>query len=304
MTINDHAASFAGRPIEEFSSDVGIQNVDAAIRLACEFEGDVSMTDLIDQLREDPKAPQIKALVIGLWATDVDDPADPVYAKLAEPETVEAFASLTALFVGDIVYEEQEISWIKQGDVAPVLRAYPALEVLRVRGGDGLVLAGLESDALETLIVETGGLSRECVAQVCAAKLPNLAHLELWLGSEDYGGEHTVDDVMPLLSGRLFPKLRHLGLRDCQYTDDLARALVDAPVLSQLRSLDLSMGTLGDVGAQSLIASPLLKKLELLDVSHHYMSPAVATELAAQGPTVRATDAQGPDAERYIQVAE
>lgn len=55
MTINDHAASFAGRPIEEFSSDVGIQNVDAAIRLACEFEGDVSMTDLIDQLREDPR---------------------------------------------------------------------------------------------------------------------------------------------------------------------------------------------------------------------------------------------------------
>jgi hypothetical protein len=304
MTVGDHAASFSGRPIEEYSPDDGIQNSDAAIRIACEFDGDVSMTDLLDTLRADPSAPEIKALVLGLWATDVDDPADPVYAKLAEPETVAAFSSLTALFVGDIIGEEQEISWINQADIAPVMRAYPALQTLRVRGGNGLALGGLDSDALETLIVETGGLSRECIAQVCAARLPNLKHLELWLGSENYGANHTVDDVMPILSGRLFPKLRHLALRDCEYTDDLARAVADAPVLSQLDTLDLSMGTLGDEGAQALIASPQVKKLKRLDVSHHYMSPAVAKELAALGPKVIADDAQGAGDERYVQVAE
>ncbi len=304
MTIGEHESSFAGRPIEEFSSDAGIQNVDAAIRIAVEFDDDVSMTDLIDQLREDPKAPQIKALVLGSWATDVEDPAEPVYAKLAEPESIEAFANVTAIFIGDITYEEQEISWIKQGDIAPVLAAYPKLEVVRVRGGDGLSLGGLDSPVLKTLIVETGGLSCACVEQVCAANLPNLEHLELWLGSENYGADHSVDDLMPLLSGRLFPRLRYLGLRDCEYSDDVARAAAEAPVLSQLEVLDLSKGTFGDEGARALIDSAQVKKLKTLDVSHHYMSPAVATELSAVGIQVIAADPQGQGAERYIEVSE
>jgi hypothetical protein len=306
MKVRTHVQSFAGRPVESYSTDDGVQNVDAAIRIAGDYENDVELVDLLDALREDEQAPQIKALILGMWSSDTDDPADPVYEKLVEPETVAAFSSLTALFVGDITGEEQNISDINQADIAPVMRAYPALRTLRIRGGFELALNGLDSDALETLIVETGGLSRDCIAQVCAARLPNLEHLELWLGSEryNYGKQHTIDDVMPILSGRLFPKLRHLALRDCEYTDELARALADAPVLSQLDTLDLSMGTLGDEGANALIASPQVKKLKQLDVSHHYMSPAVAAALAALGPTVIAKDAQGAGDERYVQVAE
>jgi hypothetical protein len=305
MKVRTHVQSFAGRPVESYSTDDGVQNVDAAIRIAGDYENDVELVDLLDALRADPKAPQIKALILGMWSSDTDDdPVDPVYEKLVEPETVAAFSSLTALFVGDITGEEQNISDINQADIAPVMRAYPALRTLHIRGGFELALNGLDSDALETLIVETGGLSRDCIAQVCAARLPNLENLELWLGTENYGGDHTVDDVMPILSGRLFPKLRRLALRDCEYTDDLARAVADAPVLSQLDTLDLSMGTLGDEGAQALIASPQVKKLKRLDVSHHYMSPAVAQELSALGPKVIANDAQGAGDERYVQVAE
>jgi hypothetical protein len=307
MTIGEHDSTFEGRPIEEFSSDAGVQNVEAAIRLAVAYdawEDGTKVPDLIAQLCEDPKAPQVKALVIGPWGYDGDDPADPIYAKLAEPEVAETLSGLKALFVGDITYEEQEISWIVQGDVAPVLAAYPQLEVLRVRGGNGLALNGLESSSLKKLIVEAGGLRREIIEQVCNSKLPNLEHLELWLGSENYDANHTVDDLMPLLSGRLFPKLRYLGLRDCEYTDDVARAAADAPVLSQLDTLDLSMGTFGDDGARALIASPQTKKLKTLDVSHHYMSPAVAAELAAIGPKLIADEGQDPGAERYIQVSE
>lgn len=305
MTSRDN--TFAGRPIEEWNNEDGIRNSEAAIRVALDYdmwEDETKLPDLLSELCEDPKAPQIKALIIGPWSYEPEDGVGAVYERLASPEVVEQLSGLRALFVGDINAEASEISWITQGDVGPVLRAYPALEVLRVRGGNELALSSLSSTALETLIVESGGLPRSVIETICAAKLPNLQHLELWLGSENYGADHSIDDLMPILSGRLFPKLRHLGLRDCEYTDDVARAISDAPVLGQLESLDLSMGTLGDVGAAALLASPQLSRLKRLDVSHHYMTDEVRRRLEASGPVVVANEAQGAESERYIQVSE
>ena len=51
---------------------------------------------------------------------------------------------LKGLFIGDITYEECEISWIIQSDVSPVLTAYPELELFRVRGGQDLSLGQLD----------------------------------------------------------------------------------------------------------------------------------------------------------------
>ena len=55
-------------------------------------------------------------------------------------EAADRLTGLTALFLGEMTCEENEISWIQQGDVTPLLRAFPRLEVLRVRGGEGLEL--------------------------------------------------------------------------------------------------------------------------------------------------------------------
>ena len=98
--------------------------------------------------------------------------------------------NLRALFLGDIIYEECEISWINQTDMSPLLRAYPALEHFRVRGGTGLHFSALRHDRLTSLIVETGGLGGDVVAR-CGDRRPAAAwmHLELWLGSTNYGGD-------------------------------------------------------------------------------------------------------------------
>ncbi|MBL8677688.1 MAG: STM4015 family protein [Myxococcales bacterium] len=308
MVVSSQASTFAGRPIEQWDNEIGIQNADAAIRVGLDYdawEDGTKLPDLLSELCEDPKAPQIKALVIGAWSFEPEDGASELYARLASPEIVARLSSLRALFVGDITGEECEISWITQSDVGPVLRAYPALEVLQVRGGNSLALSDLSSPALVKLVIETGGLPRSCIESVCNAKLPNLAHLELWLGSENYGADHSVDDLMPLLSGRLFPKLRYLGLRDSEYSDEIARVIADAPVLSQLETLDLSMGTLGDEGAEALLASPQIAKLATLDVSHHYMSDAMVKRLASIGPRLLSSEPQGADSNRrYIQVSE
>jgi hypothetical protein len=210
------------------------------------------------------------------------------------------------LFIGDITYEEYEISWINQCDLSGLLKAYPALEYLRVRGGNELSLGkSLRHEGLRYLIIESGGLPPGVVAEVVHADLPNLQHLELWLGSDNYGFDSTVSDFDVILKGSSFPKLRYLGLRDSVIADDLANALSTAPIVHQLEVLDLSMGTLGDDGAKALMQSAAIGKLKLLDLHHHYISAGVAAELKKLSISVNLDEQkEEEEGDRYIQVAE
>jgi Leucine Rich repeat len=193
-----------------------------------------------------------------------------------------------------------------QSDVSPLLTAYPQLEYLQVRGNQGLSLGALQHDRLKSLVVETGGLSVNVVREVCNAQLPELEHLELWLGIEDYGGDTTVDDLQPILSGQLFPKLRYLGLRDSEIADEIAIALASAPVLEQIQVLDLSLGVLRDVGAEALIDNAAIAQLEKLDIHHHYVSEELVARLEELGIELDASDRQEEDeydGESYFYVA-
>jgi hypothetical protein len=87
------------------------------------------------------------------------------------------------------------------------LKAYTKLEYLQVRGGDGYYEApdrywqdfiSLRHESLKVLIIETGGLCREKISQILSLELPALEHLELWLGSHEYGGDSSIDDLMPI----------------------------------------------------------------------------------------------------------
>lgn len=145
------------------------------------------------------------------------------------------------------------------------------------------------------------------------AQLPELKHLELWLGTDAYGRTCTVEDFGPLLAGQLFPKLHYLGLRDSDLADPLAVVLARAPILELIRTLDLSLGTLSDTGVQALLDSAALTHLESLDIHHHYCSDAMETSLVeamkAAGVKLDASDNQRHskyfDAERhYVAVGE
>jgi hypothetical protein len=108
---------------------------------------------------------------------------------------------------------------------------------------------------------------------IAEAKLPACEHLDVWLGDESYGGDATWKDVAPLLSSRELPSLRHLGLRNAQLTDELARALPSSPILRQLKSVDLSLGTLTDEGARAPAdRRGALEHLEVLDVRDNLLT--------------------------------
>jgi hypothetical protein len=218
--------------------------------------------------------------------------------------------SLEALFIGDIVGEESEISWIRQSDMSPLWNAYPNLLSFRVRGMDGLSLGALRHQKLRSLVVETGGLPRRVLEQVCRADLPDLEHLELWLGDDGYGWESSPDELQPILDGVRFPRLKYLGLRDSCVADEVAKLVAESPILDRIETLDLSLGTLGDEGALALAASAKLAKLKYLDIHHHYVSDGALAKLKVTGIRLNVDDRREPDdwgdeeLHRYVAVSE
>ncbi len=311
MTISEHLTQFAGKPVADWEPDSPLADPEGTLyRLSLSYEEADAGTRWIDtfaRLLDDPVAGRLRGLVVGIWfnlTQETDATSEPVVEALVAAR--EQLPNLTTLFLGDIIVEESEISWINQSDVSPLFDAYPRLEHFGVRGGDGLVLGRLRHERLRSLVVETGGLDVSVVRDICAAELPALEHLELWLGDEYYGANTTVDDLAPILSGTLFPKLRYLGLRDSEIADEIAAAVATAPVLERLRVLDLSLGTLGDEGAAALLAAPAVARLEKLDIHHHYCSDEMVAQLTALGIEVDVSERQTEedyDGERYRYVA-
>ena len=145
--------------------------------------------------------------------------------------------------------------------------------------------------------------------EIASANLPSLEHLELWLGTPEYEGDATVEDLAPLFGGEKFPKLRYLGLKNSEIQDDIAAVIALAPVTSRIEVLDLSMGTLGDEGAKALLGSPAVKRLKKLDIHHHYCSPETVKALQGLGIEVNADEVCEPDnwggqEHRFIAVSE
>lgn len=270
----------------------------------------VTWIDKLGLFLEGPAAARVPGVVVGAWGPmfGEEKDAEPMIRALVAAR--DRLPNARALFLGDIVSEECEISWIEQGDLTPLYMAYPNLEHLGVRGSDGLHLGTLALPDLRTLVVQSGGLPGSVVRQVAAANLPELTHLELWLGTDDYGGDSTLDDLAPILAGDRFPKLQYLGLRDSENADAIAAAVARSPIIERIRVLDLSLGTLGDEGATALLESPAVARLEKLDIHHHYCSDAMVAKLQGIGIEVDASEVQEPDEDRsgeesrYVAVSE
>ncbi|QEL17963.1 STM4015 family protein [Limnoglobus roseus] len=279
MGISKLTKTFAGRPVRGFDPDAKPSRANCVYRIAVEFEDDEqTFPDLLDAFLTAHGGPGLTALVVGSW--DSDSPLD------SSTEVVESLIgargrmpNLTALFLGDVTAEECEISWMGHGDLSPLLPAFPKLEEFRIRGTSDLTFGTLKHANLKSLAVESGGLPAELIDEVAAAKLPKLEHLELWLGTSNYGGINTVAPLKKLLAGKKFPHLSYLGLKNSAIADAVAAAVAKSPLLDRLDTLDLSLGNLSDDGAKALIAAPAVKKLKKLDLNHHYISDPVLREL-------------------------
>ena len=320
MGVYQHLDEYAGLPVATFNEDTAPDRADAgadpvtgeelpaageaAWCVGTFFDGE-GFTGVFSRFLRAVDTAEVTALIIGYWGASYDSgTADPVGLLT---EAAASLPKLRALFLGDITGEESEISWIEHSDITPLFTAFPNLERLDVRGSQGLLLDPVKSDRLKVLRLESGGLPTHVVRAVGASELPNLEHLDLWLGEDNYGGDATVADLAPLLRGERLPALRHLGLEDSEIQDEIAAAVAGAPVVARLESLSLAMGVLTDQGAEALLAGQPLTHLRKLDLHHHFLSDTMIERVKAAlpGVDVDLDDQEHPESDwRYIAVSE
>lgn len=309
MTIGSNLNTFKGKAIEFYNPETGISNPNLVYKIGIDWDGHEEgkrVETLLESFANDPNASKVKEIVIGCWDFEGGNSSELVAAFVKVKDKLPA---LQYIFMGDITYEETEMSWIENSLVTPILEAYPALLHFQVRGGNSLSFEKLRHSNLKTLIVETGGMSKSIIDEIIGANLPNLEHLELWLGDDGYGCDIAPADLKPLLEGVLFPKLKYLGLCNYYRQDELALAIAHAPILDRIETLDLSKGNICDEGGNALLNSPAITKLKKLDLSHHYLSNELMAKFKKLNVEINLDDQNEGDeydgeVSRYIMVSE
>jgi hypothetical protein len=110
--------------------------------------------------------------------------------------------------------------------------------------------------------------------------------------------------VLPLLDRTDLRKLTHLGLKNAQFANAIAKALPGSKLLPQLKELDLSMGTMTDDGAEAIAAAKdAFKHLDLLDLSENFLTKKGIAAVKGLANKVIATKQREADADDDYYVA-
>lgn len=240
-------------------------------------KGPAAMTE---EILADPDLPGLDELVIGAWGNCREDNCQPLLDGIAAH--ADRFSQIRKLFVGDMDYEECEVSWIIQGDFSALWAALPGLRELTIKGSTDLVLGDICHENLESLTIICGGLPSDVIRSVQNAKLPNLKKLQLYIGIEDYGFDGNLDTIREFLKKADFPALTYLGLVDSEIQDEVTEAVLASKFMGQIDTLDLSLGTLTDKGGALLLEKlPAWPNIKKLDVQYHYLSDEMMEKLSA-----------------------
>src|SRR5262249_18448252 len=108
--------------------------------------------ELLDLFLTEHGGKELTALVVGAWSYEDmvtglsgRGAADVVEARVANRSRM---PNLRALFLGDITYDECEVSWIGYGDISALLPAVPKLEEFRIRGASDLTFGKIKHGKL------------------------------------------------------------------------------------------------------------------------------------------------------------
>jgi uncharacterized protein (TIGR02996 family) len=219
--------------------------------------------------------------------------------------------TLRSLFLAEFNYEYSELSWSHLGDVSKLYDAMPDLESLTLRAGS-MKLGAINLPRLRRLKVVTGGLDKKNLHSICSARWPALESLHVYLGTDNYGGNCKLKDTAPLLEGGVVPGVRHLGLMNSEFTDEICRALPGSKILPRLEALDLSLGTMSDAGATALSeGKQAFKHLQSINLSENFLTKKGIALVKGLCPDVQTAKQKEPydwaedeDGGRYVSVGE
>ena len=274
--IRGYINQFNDKEVVEFTLETKVDTT-KVYRLRTDMEGP-DMSELTNAFLAQDQIAELEELVIGWWTNEEGEPemgpeeaTEPLIAKK------DKLPNLKHLVLGDIPSRDNEMSWICIGEIQPLLEAFPNLEYFKVRAGNGPDFGKINLEKLHTFIYETSGLID--VSEIFGGNMPNLEHLQIWMGTENYGLSVKAADFETLLQGTVFPKLKYLGLNNSEIINEITPMLMNAPILDRIETLDLSGGTLRDEGAQFLLDNPKIKELKHLSLRHHFLSEEMEAKL-------------------------
>lgn len=236
---------------------------------------------MIEDIMASEQFPNLEELVIGCWGNAYEGSGcqsiiDDIVTN------AERFSHIRKLFIGNMGYEECEVSWIVQGDYSKLWGAMPQLKELTIKGSTDLKLGEICHGELEALTIICGGLPKDVILSIQKAKLPKLKKLLLYIGVECYGFDGDADTVRELLAHADFPALTYLGIADSEIQDELTEVVLDSKFMGQISTLDLSGGTLTDKGGALLLEKiPSWFNIRKLDLHYNYLSDDMAKKLEA-----------------------
>jgi predicted DNA-binding WGR domain protein len=262
--------------------------------------GDGGADDLLEEILNDPRLPEIKQLTIGCWSFELGDCQTLIDGLVAHKEKI---AQVEELFWGDIESEETELSWIEQGDMSALIDALPRLSKLIIKGTNHLKLGVKTLPGLRSLEIISGGLPRSVIQDIIASRFPNLEKLVLYAGIEDYGFDGSTEDFKPLFSREKFPKLTWFGIVNAEEQDKIVEWALASNLLPQLETLDLSCGVLTDKGGQLLLDNvDKIKHLKFINLRYNYLSEGMRkklTKLPVKADVSEAQEFEEYDGELY-----
>lgn len=252
---------------------------------------------MVEDMLADPEFAGLTELSIGSWGNAWEDDCQPILDGIVEH--ADAFSHIEKLFIGDMDYEDCEVSWILQGDHSRLWAAMPQLKELTIKGSERLALGQICHEGLEALTIICGGLPVSVIQAIREAKLPNLKKLLLYIGVEDYGFNGDADTIRELLKAADFPRLEYLGIADSEIQDELAQVVLESQYMRQIHTLDLSCGTLTDKGGALLLETlPAYPNIKRLDLHHHYLSDEMIEKLKGLSVELDVSDQNQPETYR------
>lgn len=263
-----------------------------------DYEDGKTAETMVGEILADPEFQNIDKLIIGDWGGAYEDSCQALLDDIAD--NADKFSHITSLFVGDMDYEECEISWIIQGDYSRIWEAMPQLKEITVKGSTDLKLGKIKHSNLESLTIICGGLGSDVIKEIEEAELPELKKLLLYIGSDNYGFDGDADTVRSLLTNSDFPELEYLGIADSEIQDELTAVVLDCKYIDSITTLDLSCGTITDKGGELLLKKlPELKNLKKLDLSYNYLSDEMKEKLTAAAPAVEMDLSDSQEADEW-----
>lgn len=249
--------------------------------------------NLIDRIKKDKHLSEYKQLAIGCWNFEGDDCTELVEFIV---ENKDKFEQLEGLFWGDIDEEDQEISWIEQTDLAPLLAVLPNLKDLKIKGTNNLRLGQAPRPNLRSLEIISGGLPTEVVEDILASDLSNLEKLIIYVGVNDYGFMDDYQLFRPLFSKERFPKLKYLGIVNSDEQNQIVELFLESDILPQLETMDISAGTLTDEGAQLLLDNvDKIAHLNFINMRYNYLTKEMKKKLQQLPMKIDVSESEDPE---------